>query len=152
LSPAITPHRYAWRFVYPLDQRGLSDVAAKLLGLSKKARANLRRTLEHLQVKPKSEWSRPWASPLKNHIYVIRFHDENRTQHRLFGRFDEANFVVTLYGTEKDKQYDPVNYIALCQHRWDTAMGVSTAQFVDFLAHDPSALQPAGLPARLDSR
>lgn len=78
-------------------------------GLSKTAHANLKRTLEHLSQKPASEWVRPHSSSLKNHIYVIRFHDENRTQWRIFGGMavEHGTFVLTNHGTERGGRYDP---------------------------------------------
>lgn len=86
--------------------------------LSKKARANLDRTLEHLCVQPKTEWSRPHASPLGNHIYVIRFKDENRSQHRVAGHFHNEThlFVMTEPAIEKDDNYDPPNLTELAVH------------------------------------
>lgn len=80
---------------------------------SKKAQAVFDRTLDHLEQQDKSSWSRPYASPLGNSIYVIRFKDENRSQFRIFGQFNDAQhcFVMTLTGYEKDGEYQPSNYI-----------------------------------------
>jgi hypothetical protein len=85
--------------------------------ISKRGLANLDRTLEHLCVQEKTEWSRPHASPLKNSIYVIRFKDENRTQHRIFGHFHGSSnvFVLSQTGIEKDGNYSPTNYLALAE-------------------------------------
>ncbi|WP_419465627.1 type II toxin-antitoxin system RelE/ParE family toxin [Burkholderia diffusa] len=80
--------------------------------LSKKARANFSRTRDHLRHQPPEQWDRPHASPLGNHIYVIRFRDENSTQHRAFGHFRSKNdaFVLTNSGIEKDNVYEPSTY------------------------------------------
>lgn len=52
------------------------------------------------------------ASPLGDGIYVIRFSDENRSQHRIFGFFDVARraFVMALPGGERDGKYFPSDY------------------------------------------
>ena len=98
---------------------GKNLIDSHLRQLSKRASFNLRRTLEHLRVKPFHFWDRPHASPLGNHIYVIRFKDEQRTQHRFFGHHQAGQtvFVITLYGQEKDNHYEPSNYRRTCEHR-----------------------------------
>lgn len=84
--------------------------------LSKKARGRLSLSLDHLAQQPKDEWSRPHASPLGDHKYVIRFKDETGGQKRLFGHFYDAHsaFVITLSGYEKDGQYHPSDYGPRC--------------------------------------
>lgn len=80
--------------------------------LSKAAHASLDRSIDQLSHQPPQNWSKPNpASSIGNHINVIRFHDENRKQHRIFGHFsDSASFVMTLSGFEKDRIYHPTNY------------------------------------------
>ena len=78
-------------------------------------RAKMDRHLDQLRPLPKSQWSRPKASPLKNNTYVIRFTDVTRKQIRVFGHFYDvhASFVMTFEGFEKDNVYHPENYKAL---------------------------------------
>ncbi|MDD2711304.1 MAG: hypothetical protein PHU77_00150 [Simplicispira sp.] len=94
---------------------------------SKKAEAKFDRTLDHLVQQERASWSRPKASPLGDHIYVIRFEDENRKQLRVFGHFDDKQhcFVMTLSGGEKNDTYYPSNYL-------DQAASNRTAVEVDF--------------------
>lgn len=105
-----------WNFHCLVSDRGVDATDKWKDGLSKTAQANLDRALEHLRFQKKTEWDRPHASPLGNHIYVIRFKDENRTQWRLFGHFyDEHDcFVATLGGTERDGIYFPAGYKDNC--------------------------------------
>lgn len=105
----------AWRFRCIQSARGVDLIDAWHNTLSKKARAKLERAMEHLAVQEKTEWSRPHASSLGNRIYVIRFSDENRTQHRVAGHFHgESNvFILTQPAIEKDDQYDPENLLSL---------------------------------------
>jgi hypothetical protein len=99
----------AWRFRCYLKQSG-ADLIQEWHGqLSKKGQAHLERTLEHLCVLDQTEWQRPHASALGHHIYVIRFRDENRTQHRIFGHFQGDEFVMTTTAIEKDNRYEPNN-------------------------------------------
>ena len=108
-----------WSFLCYRNDAGRNLIYSHLSALSKQGMMNLRRTLEHLRVKPQTSWDRPQASPLGNHMYVIRLEDENRTQHRLFGHHEipRQAFVITLYGIEKDSHCAPSNYIALCPCR-----------------------------------
>ena len=101
-----------WRYRCFLTQRGEHVIDAWHSRISAKGRGKLARALEHLAAQPKSEWSRPHASPVGNHIYVIRFTDENRTQHRLAGHFhgNSLAFILTLTAIEKDDKYDPSDY------------------------------------------
>lgn len=79
---------------------------------------DLRRSLQHLETKEPHYWARPHASPLGNHIYVIRFKSA-QGQFRLFGHHDQASqaFVITVFGTEKDGKYDPPNYADIANTR-----------------------------------
>ena len=101
-----------WKFDCFKDHRGESEVVDFLLSLSIKAKQNLKRALQILSVLPIQDWHKPQpSSKIKdaNHIYVIRFNDENRTQWRIYG-FHDVNrnvFVKTNYGTEKDGKYKP---------------------------------------------
>ena len=108
-----------WKFLCYRNASGKNQISTHLARLSKSGMMKLRRTLEHLQVKPQTSWSRPQASPTGNNIYVIHFTDENRTQHRLFGHHEIIfqEFVITLYGVEKDGKYDPANYASICADR-----------------------------------
>ena len=108
-----------WKFLCYRNASGKNQISPHLVRLSKSGIMKLRRTLEHLQVKPQTAWSRPQASPTGNNIYVIHFTDENRTQHRLFGHHEITfqEFVITLFGVEKDGKYAPANYISICTDR-----------------------------------
>lgn len=103
----------AWRFRCFYSERG-EDLIDRWISknLSRKARAKLERTLELLCVRPATEWGRPNASPLGNHIYVIRFSDENNRKIRIAGHFqgDTKYFVLTQPVIEKDSTYEPDNY------------------------------------------
>jgi hypothetical protein len=70
--------------------------------------------MKFLAQQPSDRWSRPHASPLKNHSYVIRFKDENGAQHRMFGFFARQHhtFVICFAGHEKDNKYHPPDYEA----------------------------------------
>lgn len=107
----------AWRFHCFLSERGTDVIDSWHSGISKKGRAKLERTLEHLAVQEKTEWDRPHASPLGDHIYVIRFSDENRMQHRIAGHFhgDSLAFVLTQPGYEKDDIYYPKDIVKLAK-------------------------------------
>lgn len=113
----------AWRFRCLKSERG-EDLIDRWKGknLSKKATAKLERALEYLCVRPKSEWARPHASPLGNHIYVIRFSDENRAQLRVAGHFhgETRFFVMTQPAVEKDDKYDPENLTELANNHKNT--------------------------------
>ena len=107
--------------IHELHDRGTGVISEFVAGraCSKKAAAKFDRTLDHLVQVDKTSWSRPHASPLGDHIYVIRFTDENRTQLRVFGHFEDLEhcFVMTLSGGEKDDQYEPSNYASQTQDR-----------------------------------
>lgn len=76
--------------------------------------------MQHLETKPSHYWERPHASPLGNHIYVIRFRS-TQGQFRLFGHHDNElrAFVKTLHGTEKGGKYVPSNYEAIANRRME---------------------------------
>jgi hypothetical protein len=115
-----------WKFFCYRDDRGKNVVGDWLVTevKSKKAQQNLRRTLEHLSMKEKDAWKKPQASGgLGNHIYVIRFKDENGTQWRIYGGHDDDRkcFVLTNYGTERGGKYIPPvgDCVALAARRMD---------------------------------
>ena len=112
VNVAVPEAPKAWRFRCFRSLRGEDLIDEWAKKLSKKGKVKLTVALEYLCVQPRTEWSRPHASPLGNHIYVIRFKDENGTQHRLAGHFHEESyvFVLTQPVIEKDNQYDPSNY------------------------------------------
>lgn len=107
----------AWRFHCFLSERGEDLIDSWHAGISKKGKAKLERTLEHLAVQEKTAWDRPNASPIGDHIYVIRFTDENRMQHRIAGHFHGISlaFVLTQPGYEKDNVYYPKNFAQLAK-------------------------------------
>jgi len=121
-SAAADQSKRAWRFRCLHSARGEDLIDRWHKSLSKKARAKLERAMEHLCVQERTEWSRPHASPLGNHIYVIRFQDENRQQHRIAGHFHGSSniFVLTQPATEKDDEYDPKNLTSIANGFKDT--------------------------------
>ncbi len=82
--------------------------------MDKKTQANLDRTLDQLRQQPQTNWSRPHASSLGDHIYVIRFKNSTGGQLRIFGHFHlpYGTFAMTLHGYEKDSKYHPPDYQA----------------------------------------
>lgn len=102
-----------WKYRCFKDHRGLDVIDPWHKKLSAAARANFTRARQQLSHQPLTSWSRPHASPLGDHIYVIRFRDENRTQHRVFGHIEQAHtsFVMSVTGTERDNVYSPKTYI-----------------------------------------
>ena len=99
-----------WEYRCYVDDRGNNVILNWLSGLSKKALAKFKRQLEILECLEIQDWHKPNpASLVKYHIYVIRFKDENRTQWRAYGHHDlpKKAFVLSFYGTEKDRKYDP---------------------------------------------
>lgn len=107
------------------DDRGAHHIKKWRADLSKTAKANLDRAMEHLKAQPLSNWERPNASPLGNNIYVIRFKDENRTQWRLYGHIHAEHdcFVASLGGTERGGKYLPANYQSVCEARKSACSG-----------------------------
>lgn len=112
----LRKHKNLIRYRCFLDHRFQCVIQPWLLStVPKKGRIKLQRTLEQLAAQPRSEWSKPNAAFVKNHIYVIRFKDENSTEHRIYGHFtdDSLCFVMTLTGIEKDNVFKPSNYAEL---------------------------------------
>lgn len=101
-----------WNFHEILDRHSKGIVTAAGRDLGKKGEARLERALDQLRQVPKTSWTRPKASSLGNHIYVIRFKDAAQVQRRLFGHFRDSHyaFVMTLLGYEKDDVYHPSDY------------------------------------------
>jgi hypothetical protein len=143
-----------WTFRCYVHERGKNVVMDWLNGLSKKAMVNLKRTLEHLAQKPLTAWERPHSSPIGNHIYVIRFKDENSTQWRIYGEHDPSRgcFVLTNFGTERGGVYDPPSAqcsslassrMADCRQHWDER----TCSCLSATASSPSSTNCA--PRRL---
>jgi hypothetical protein len=110
-SPARTPDQL-WEIRCFLRESGRNECAKWHQNLSTRARVKLRVRLAYLRAQPESRWQRPEASPLGNHVAVIRFTDENGTQHRLTGYFDHKHhaFVICVLGVEKDETYTPADY------------------------------------------
>ena len=106
-APAIP-----WRFRLLIAESGKNEFNAWDRGLSAKARAKRDTNIRFLSEQPCERWERPTASPLGHNSYVIRFKDENGTEHRLFGFFHTENhvFVICFPGTERDSQYYPADY------------------------------------------
>jgi|GEM_PF-4566472 len=100
---------------------GGNDIVPLLMKLTARGRANARRAMEHLQQKDAQWWERPHASHIRgeNHIYMIRFRDENRTQWRILGFHEHAMsvFVLTNTATEKDGDYEPATYGSIASER-----------------------------------
>lgn len=111
LSPLRSPSA-PWAFRLYIGQSGRNRLQDWSERLSVKARAKRDSTMKFLRVQPEQRWSRPQASPLGNHVYVIRFTDETGKQHRLFGYFalEHHAFVICLAGFEKDGRYQPKDY------------------------------------------
>lgn len=102
---------WSWRCVK--DSRGIDLIDAWVReNLSPRVQGALERTLDHLRQQPLSRWSRPYGSPVGDHIYVIRFVGERRFQWRITGHADEEHgaFVMTTPGYEKDNDYYPSDY------------------------------------------
>jgi hypothetical protein len=101
-----------YRFYAPIV--GRNDFAKWNSRLSAKARANRDVKMRFLKVQPLSRWTRPTASPLGKHLYVIHFQDENGSAHRLCGfvSIEHHAFVICVTITEKDGKYNPTDYEA----------------------------------------
>ena len=102
-----------WIFRCYQNAQGKNLIISDITSLTVKGRMQAKRAMEHLSQKDIQHWARPHSSKISghNHIYVIRFHDENRTQHRIFGHHDRAYtcFVMTSKAIEKDDKYIPAN-------------------------------------------
>lgn len=139
-----------WEYKCYLDERGGNPVFDWLSTLSKKAQANLKRSLEILSCLEIKDWHKPNpASLTENHIYVIRFKDENRTQWRIYGHHNIAKktFVLSFYGNEKGNKYDPpvkqcvttsVLRMGHCNSNWDarTCPCISTSHATSSITSD----------------
>lgn len=104
-----------WKWFCFKDHKGNDVIDPWCKSLSGAARGKFSRSRDQLRGQPKQNWSKPQpASNVGDHIYVIRFSDENRMQHRVFGHFHDvqAGFVMTLTGYEKDYAYYPDTYRA----------------------------------------
>lgn len=109
-----------WSFRCYQDHRGRNEIHLFLSTLDCKALIDLRRAMQHLQTKASQYWARPHASPLGNHIYVIRFKSA-QGQFRLFGHHDDnlRAFVITAHGVEKGRRYVPRNYEDIANRRME---------------------------------
>jgi hypothetical protein len=133
-----------WRFMCRLEARGTCAIKPWLQRISVKGQANLDRTIEHLRSQPEQNWSRPKASPLGNHLYVIHFKDQTGMQHRVFGHFagDNLSFVMTLTGYEKDDTYHPPNYQSTTDRYRTHCEGNRNAHTIPCLCLDPTYGDP----------
>lgn len=102
----------AWEIRCYLRHSGKNDFVKWHAGLSKRAQVKLRTALQYLRYQPATRWTRPDAVALGDHVCVIHFSDENRTQHRVTGFHDVTNhvFVMCVIGFEKDGTYTPADY------------------------------------------
>jgi len=110
-SPLRSPAE-PWEIRCFLKESGRNEAEKWHLALNKRMQVRLRTHLNHLRFQPEQRWTRPDAAALGDHLCVIHFKDENRTQHRLTGYFDIKNhaFVICVYGFEKDGVYTPQDY------------------------------------------
>lgn len=101
-----------WRIYWYLTDSGRNVFSKWDEKLSVKARVKRNTALKYLRVEPLSRWTRPEASPLGNHLYVIHFNDENSTAHRMCGFIDLEHhaFVICATIIEKDGIYIPDDY------------------------------------------
>lgn len=112
LEGAVKRPFSGWEYRLWLTDSGRNDFEKWDKGLSAKGRARRNTNMKFLRDKPADQWDRPEASPLGDNVYVIRFKDENSTQHRLFGYHDLSNhaYVICFAGFEKDHVYHPTDY------------------------------------------
>ena len=99
-----------WKWRCFRDDQGTNVVIDWVTAKSKGGQARLKNALDQLSQLEKQHWHKPQpSSSIGNHIYVIRFSDENRTQWRIYGHHKDAirTFVLTNYGTERGNKYDP---------------------------------------------
>ncbi|MBU1690509.1 MAG: hypothetical protein KJ958_05355 [Gammaproteobacteria bacterium] len=112
--PAVAARTPAnWQFRCMLSMRGTCVIKPWLDDISMAGQANLDRSIEHLHPLLQQDWHKPHpASNIGDSIYVIRFKDETRKQHRIYGHFHNSDysFVMTLDGYEKDDKYYPSKY------------------------------------------
>lgn len=120
-----------WDFVTLLDDAGRDRVTDYIKKYGTKAITNFIAALTFLTNAPKIGWLRPHGSSIGHNIYMIRFKDGNRTQHRIWGHFDDKNnrFVMTLPGQEKDDEYDPENAGELALGHLKTAEHCAASRF-----------------------
>ena len=130
-----------WNYHERLESgRGVITTWIKTARMSKKAQANLERTLDQLRQLPKTSWSKPQpASSLGHHTYVIRFREVTGAQLRVFGHFfdDHSAFVMTFEGYEKDNVYYPNDYKKVAKrHRaeCDPNFSDNTVKFGNYCA------------------
>lgn len=76
------------------------------------AQGRLEFAMDQLAQLPRQDWTRPHASAMGNHTYVIRFREVGGGQLRIFGHFSahHSAFVMTFNGYEKDDVYHPSDY------------------------------------------
>jgi len=131
-----------WRYLCYKNRSGGNDIVPLLTRLTAKGRANARRAMEHLRQKDIQWWERPHASHVRsyNHIYVIRFKDENRTPWRLLGFHERALsvFVLTNTATERDSAYEPANYGSIASERMEQCLSAWRERVCSCLASIPS--------------
>lgn len=132
-SPLRSPEQ-PWSIRCHLRAGGRNDVIRWYDKLTRRSQVAFRTRLQYLRFQPQGRWVRPNAAALKDHVCVIHFQDENRTQHRLTGYFDHAHhaFVICVIGVEKDKQYDPPDYedrTHQCRTEVGDAFGQRTAEW-----------------------
>ena len=103
-----------WKIYWFIPSSGRNNFAKWDAKLSLKGRIKRNTALKYLRVEPLSRWTRPEASPLGNHLYVIHFSDENGAAHRMCGFIDLSNhaFVICVTMIEKDGKYNPDDYEA----------------------------------------
>jgi hypothetical protein len=110
-SSARSPE-FPWAYYWYLTDSGRNNFIKWDARLSTTAKVKRNTAMKYLRVQPLSRWSRPEASSLGNHIYVIHFNDENRTSHRICGFVDLEHhaFVICATMIEKDGAYHPADY------------------------------------------
>ncbi|MDO9404897.1 MAG: hypothetical protein Q7T87_12765 [Polaromonas sp.] len=101
-----------WEFRHYLTDSGRNDMEKWDANLSKRGRANRDTAMRYLRNQPIERWTRPEASSIGDHLYVIHFKDENGSAHRLCGFFDldYHAFVICVTIIEKDGKYKPKDY------------------------------------------
>lgn len=102
-----------WTFRLYLSPSGRSELDKWDRRLSASGKASRDVNMRFLSHQPLERWTRPHASPVGDHVYVIRFHDESRSQHRLIGYFapEYRSFVICVAALEQDNQYHPADYV-----------------------------------------
>lgn len=123
-SPIRTPDS-PWNFLFFVTETGRNNILKWDQKLSTKAKANRNIAMKYLRVQPIERWRRPQASSLGKHLYVIHFHDENRTTHRMCGFVDALHhvFVICVTMIEKDGTYNPADYEERTLHAQELVSG-----------------------------